>query len=435
MDHQQYPEEVSLFERPCSNVAYQKVQYVEYRPTSQPSAGGPIEFVIPAMATQYINLKKTYLHVKVKIVKGDGTLPARNALVAPANLVLHSMFSQVDVQLQQQLVSSSGSQVYGYKSYIETVLEYGKEAKENQLASQGYYKDEGRLMEEMNITAYAEAGILLNPGFGERYAWFMGDSRAMDFEGPLMADICQQNRLILNGVEIRIRLWPAKDQFRLLSKVNDADFKMVLEEATLKVCKVTPTPSLLLAHAAALKESNALYPYQKTQIKTFNIASGQYSFHTGDLFQGNIPTHLVVAMVNSKAFSGDYTLNPYNIQNYKLNSLAVRLDDESFPGKPLQMNFPAWNYVSAYNTMFAGLNKTGEDWSNFINKADYAYGYAFFVFDLLPGDGKDHTPNLEVTSVTVEGTFDEPLPENVTVIILAKFASMLEITEARSIIV
>ena len=250
-----------------------------------------------------------------------------------------------------------------------------------------------------------------------------------------MADICQQNRLILNGVEIRIRLWPAKDQFRILSKVDDADFKMVLEEATLKVCKVTPTPSLLLAHAAALKESNALYPYQKTQIKTFNIAAGQYSFNTGDLFQGNVPTHLVVAMVNSKAFSGDYTLNPYNMQNYKLNTLGVRLDDESLPGKPLQMNFSAFNYISAYHMMFAGLNKAGEDWSNFINRADYPYGYAFFVFDLLPGDSKDHTPNIEAANVTVEGTFDEPLSENATVIILAKFAAMLEISEARSVIV
>ena len=151
MDHQQYPEEVSLFERPCSNVAYQKIQYVEYRPTSHPSAGGPLEFVIPAMATQYVNLKKTYLHVKVKIVNGDGTLPEALTAVAPANLILHSMFSQVDVQLQQQLVSSSGSQVYGYKSYIETVLEYGQDAKGNQLQAQGYFKDAGGYMERMGL--------------------------------------------------------------------------------------------------------------------------------------------------------------------------------------------------------------------------------------------------------------------------------------------
>ena len=433
MDHQQYPEEVSLFERPCSNVAYQKIQYVEYRPTSDPSTGGPIEFVIPAMAAQYVNLKKTYLHVKVKIVKGDGTLPAQITAVAPANLVLHSMFSQVDVQLQQQLVSSSGSQVYGYKSYIETELEYGREAKEHQLRAQGYVKDQGGVMDRMD--AFPGDDVFINEGFVHRYGWFSNDGRATDFEGPLMADICQQNRLILNGVEIRIRLWPAKDQFQLLSKVENADFKMVLEEATLKVCKVTPTPSLLLAHTAALKESSALYPYRKTQIKTFNIASGQYSFHTGDLFQSNTPTHLVVAMVSSKAFSGDYSLNPYNMKNYKLNSLAVRLDDESLPGKPLRMNFPAHNYISAYHMMFAGLNKAGEDWSNSITREEYPYGHAFFVYDLLPGDGKDHTPNLEATSVTVEGTFDEPLPENITVVILAKFAAMMEITESRSIII
>ena len=35
----------------------------------------------------------------------------------------------------------------------------------------------------------------------------------VEFVGPLMADICNQDRLILSGVDIDIKLWPTRDEF------------------------------------------------------------------------------------------------------------------------------------------------------------------------------------------------------------------------------
>ena len=127
------PEEVCLFEQPNTTAIYHKIQYVDYRPTSQPSSGASIDFVIPPASIQYINLKKTYLYVKARIVKGDGTAVPLAKFVSAVNLPLHTMFNQVDVFLQQQLVSSTGSQSYAYKAYLETMLEYGSDAKRSQL--------------------------------------------------------------------------------------------------------------------------------------------------------------------------------------------------------------------------------------------------------------------------------------------------------------
>ena len=140
---------------------------------------------------------------------------------------------------------------------------------------------------------------------------------------------------------------------------------------------------------------------------------------------------MVIAMVKSKGFNGDYTLNPYNMELFDISSLGVFVNDESLPGKPLQISREERDWMSAYHAMYDGLNKDGEDWGNDISRADFAMGYAFFVFDLLPGD----QPALHKANVRIEGAFSEALAENITIIVYGKFPAMLEITEARSILI
>ena len=419
-----YPKEVSLFDKPCNNIAYQKLQYVDYRPESQLSSDGPITFTVPPNGSQYINLKKSYLHLKVKLVNEDGSDITELKLIAPINNVLHSLFSQVDVQIQQKLVSTG--QNYGYKAYVETLLEYGREAKKTQLQAQGFFKDKTLFMDEVKI----DPKTILEDGMQERCIIF-SKSKVSELIGPLMADICEQNRLIMNGVEVQVKLWPSKDPFRINTALVDQAYKMKIVDASLKVCKVTPTPALMVGHANTLKESNALYPYQKTQLKTFNIPAGQFSFLLDDLYQGQVPSRLVLGMVTSKAFNGDYKFNPYNAQQFGITTLGVYVNDESVPGKPLQIQRGGkFQWIAAYYAMFTALNRDGQDWGNYIDFNDFGGGYAWFVFDLLPGD----QPALNKANVKIEAIFQEALEENITVIVYGSFPSMMEITEARSVL-
>lgn len=69
------PPELALIEEPPRDAAFQKVQFVEYRPTSQLNSG-PLQFIISPTANQYIDLKHSRLHVKVvQIIKGLGSAP------------------------------------------------------------------------------------------------------------------------------------------------------------------------------------------------------------------------------------------------------------------------------------------------------------------------------------------------------------------------
>jgi len=99
--------------------------------------------------------------VRAKIVRpGVGNNLVEDNTVAPVNLLLHSLFSQVDVSLNSTLISNS-TNTYPYPAMLEMLLSYGSDAKASQLTSEMYYKDDaGRI----------DAGQLPNTGHLARRA-------------------------------------------------------------------------------------------------------------------------------------------------------------------------------------------------------------------------------------------------------------------------
>ena len=65
------------------------------------------------------------------------------------------------------------------------------------------------------------------------------------------------DRLILNRVNLRLKLNRAKHSFCLVSSVTVADFKVVITKAILFVRKVKVASSITLGHAAAFKQTAA----------------------------------------------------------------------------------------------------------------------------------------------------------------------------------
>lgn len=419
-----HPDELNLFYTPPTESVYDKVQWIEHRPVAQIKEHNPIEFVIPGSGSQYINLKETLLHVKVKVTPVDATKTDPAGLV---NLPLHSLWEQVEVSLQQKCISPS-SKNYGYKALIETLVSYDRGAKESQLQAAGYYKDSPDNIDGAHPITGGNTGLAV------RYALTSNDKIA-DFVGPLHADVCQQNRLILNGVEIQIKLCPSDSKFCLMSDGDEANYKVDIVDAFLKVCKVTLAPSILLAHSQLLDTTPAKYPYECTEIKTYTIAKGNFSFKAENLFQGAVPSRLVVFFVKTNSYIGSYKLNPFNFVHQKLNSLAVYLNDESVPAKPLKPDFVNKNFAECYYNLFAHLDQAGQDAGNYITRNDFDSGYTLFMFDLQPSLDRGHFPLIKRGALNIEGTFAESLTENTTAFVMAKFPSMFTIDSTRNVLI
>ncbi|GFS87163.1 uncharacterized protein TNCV_1130481 [Trichonephila clavipes] len=132
--------ELEHFKLPGTETVIQDEQWKQFFPLSNVFDKAPVEFPISGSAEDYIDLSQAQLYVKAKIVKVDNTPITKDDTIGPVNLFLHSLFSQVDVSLNDRMVSNS-SNTYPYRSYIETLLNHGYDSKTSQLTAELFYKD------------------------------------------------------------------------------------------------------------------------------------------------------------------------------------------------------------------------------------------------------------------------------------------------------
>ena len=117
------PKELELFGLNPTQTAIEKIFYQQTRPINQLTPLSPVEFVIAGNnGLQYVDLKNSYLSLKLKIVHGTtGANLQTTEFVGPINLIIQSLFEQIDVTLQGKLVSTAMNH-YPYKSYLQKLL-------------------------------------------------------------------------------------------------------------------------------------------------------------------------------------------------------------------------------------------------------------------------------------------------------------------------
>lgn len=417
-----YSSNLSLFKNPSTDTATQKITYHEYRPARQITKGSTIEFLIAGTSNNYLDLSKTRLRLKARILKENGDI-INEPLVGFVNLPLQSLFRQVDLSLQQQVVCPNVGSHYPHRAMIDVLLNTSEGQQETVLQSQCFHKDTSSQMDTVSPA---------NQGFFKR-ARYTGKSEVLAMEGPLYLDMTTQDRLLLNGVEVGLTLYPSSDAFCLMGP-NEQRWQVEIMDAALRICHVTVNPGVILGHAEAMKKTPAMYPLLKSDIRSFTIPSGSYSFVADDVFQGQIPTELMVAMTSAAAFSGSYSKNPFNFQHFNANFVSFEVDNVSVPGRPLQPDFKKENYVDAYLSLFETTDNTASA-GNLISRSDYKNGYCIFRFPISPTNQKEFLSLIQKGHSRLTIKFEEPLQEAVTVLLYAKFQSLLEIDQARNVIV
>ena len=281
-----------------------------------------------------------------------------------------------------------------------------------------FFKDGAMDMESTKIMGH-------NDGFN-RQSLRTGESQEVDMEGPLHLDLCRQDRFIMNGVDFGLRLWHAKDPFRLMSEIGDCTVKIT--EAVLKVCKVDISPSVMATHNQVMMHTmSAKYPHERTEMKTFTITPGLLSFSTEDVFQGEVPNKVVLGLVLTSSFFGNYKGNPFNLKHAYISEIGVKVDDTPVPAKPLHTKFGKFNNsASAFRSLF-------EDHPDLnISRDEYESGFTLFSFTTRKGS-HETLNTLMKGNFSIEMKFDKTTEDNYTLVIMAKFPHMMEIDVDRQI--
>ena len=390
------------------------------------SDNGPLEFYVAGNGEDYLDLNNTFLHLRCKITNPDGSNIANDAKVGVVNYPIASLFSQVDVMLGDRLISQS-SNTYSYRSIIEIISNFARESLETQFSAGLFYKDTAG---QMDVTDPQGR----NNGFKTR-ALFSAESKTFDLMGHIHSDIFFQDKLLLNGVDLKIKMVRSKDEFCLM-KEGARDYILKLLTASLFVKKVTVSPAVRLGHAQALLNATAKYPIERVCMKTFSLPAGSRICTQENLFLGPLPKTLIFGMVDNDAFSGAYNKNPFNFKHYDTEFIALYVDGTQYPAKPFQPNFQSGNVVREYYSLILASRKQLKDQGLAINRQEYVQGYTLFAFNLSPDDDcGQHLSLIKSGNMRLELRFRNPLPRTVNLIVYASFDSILEINNRRNVLI
>ena len=419
------PEQLCLFNVPGTQTGVEKVYFQQVRPISQISNNSNVEFnVNSGNSLDYIDLKSSRLYVKLKVIHADGTPLVENEKVGPVNLLLQSLWSQVEVALQGKVVASSNS-YYGYNAYIQTLLKSSADEKQSRLTSQLYeldtpgFMDENDPIEGLNTALYNRS-------------LYVKDSKFLSMEGPLYHPMFQLKRYVLNQTDVQVKLYRQRPNFCLTAP--DGDYEIVLEDIILKVAKVRVNPAVIYSHGQVLQSTNAKYPFIRTDIKMFSLPAGQISCSFDNMFQGNRPNKVVVGFVSSKAAAGDISKNPFNFKHYHVTSINLSVDGESVGGSAIKTHFDNNSLcVTPFMNMYDTFRKADD--GNGISIDSFANGYALYCFNLEPNfESEEYVTLLRRGNVALECQFNHPLPETVVALVYAENMDFFEISKSRDVI-
>ncbi|GIY08668.1 hypothetical protein CDAR_405301 [Caerostris darwini] len=258
-------------------------------------------------------------------------------------------------------------------------------------------------------------------------------SATVDMIGGLHGDLFHQERLLLNLVDVKIKLIRSKPEFCLQ---GNAGYKVVLEKINLLVRKVRVSPGVILGHAKALENGTAKYPLNRVLCKVYSVPQGSMSFVQDNIFVGQMPKRIIVGCVDNDAFHGTFEKSPFEFKHYHMNFIGIYVDGQPKPHAPLELNFDKNNYIKGYHSLFSGTEKIGHDQGLFISREDYIKGNTLFAFNLSPDlCNGDHLNLIKQSNLRLEIKFSQSLSQTISVIVFAEFDNVIEINKTRNILV
>jgi hypothetical protein len=352
--------------------------------------------------------------VGAKIMKADGTANAKDAEIAFVNNTLHSLFSDVIVTLNETIIDGGEGQ-YSHKSMINTLFTYSTDTMEKQLFTSGFVKDD--------LTKPDDA---TNKGHIARKAW-TNEGATKEFYGKLNVDLFRQRRSLVPNMNFRIKLIKNASKFAVFTTTADQP-KFTIEKAVLYMKKIRPHPQILNAIEANLARSGVVqYPINRIEIVSIPLEQGKTEISRDQLFYGKVPKILLMCMIDSKAYNGDYKMNPYHYKHNKITFVDLRLDGESRPILPLKPDFVKKQCIREYASLLETMSIFGSDATLPITYTEFLSGYTFFAWNLTADyQGNPQNPAKRM-SIRLDVKFEEALGSSINILLYCVFDSNIMI--------
>ena len=232
---------------------------------------------------------------------------------------------------------------------------------------------------------------------------------------PLLLDLSSIDMYLLDGVDVRIRLEMANQDWIVKSSKQNPGIGLNITKAKLWIDRVTP-------HHNAMDTKPLKHVFDKTLFKTFVIGTGENSIMIDQPFGNCIPEKLTMVMVDMKSMAGDPTLNPLHFKHCNLSNVLLTINGSSIYN--ITTYFDSGNYSHLfYETQKSICIET----DNMITHESFGGGRAVFCFNFDNEVTEDSLSVERSANLRLSLTLDEDLAEQHVVILLADTKGIISI--------
>ncbi|XP_023212690.1 uncharacterized protein LOC111615518 [Centruroides sculpturatus] len=246
-------------------------------------------------------------------------------------------------------------------------------------------------------------------------------NKLIDLVRRLHIDLSHQPKLLINNVDLKIKLERSKDSFALIA--NNDDYI---------------SSSVQIGIEKALQSSGIIkIPFRRTDIKVFTLSSGIQSTNISNAVIGQLPYRITIGLVSNSAFNGNVKYNPFNFKNYNLNYICLLKDNQMIPPKPYTPDYTNNLYARNFISLFEDIGCINHHKFTNITYKEYKDGYTLYCFDLTPdrSASEGHRSVNQLGNLSIEFKFATALLETVNVICLLEYNNTLEIDHSRTVFV
>jgi len=387
-----------------------------------------------------VDLSRAQLYVKMKIINKDGSditdtmdkaTPTKVSIkatekVAPINNTLHSIFEDCTVYLNDVEVTSA-NKLYPFSSYLMDLFDTTSEQKTSYMTSQLWYKNGA-----FNNTT-------TNAGYKARGKHFGSEPYGMI--GKLHSELFNQERYLLNGVEVKVKMTLAKPKFYLMSNekkdnvtVPNDSYKIKIIDAKMYVPYVHVNKETMMDIEKNIEKKPAVYHVKHIITKAFPILTSTLEHTIDNVSKGQMPSKIIVGFINAKAKQGELDTTPLFFGGYNMKKIELNVNGMPYSKRALTSDYKQNAYAKTYMNLFESLNYI-EDGANTpqINSSEFEYGYALYPFNLNPGCCSDPGIFKKSGDVSIYIEFEEdPRAQNLQMIVMSVYDKCIKIDSDRN---